>query len=180
MKRFYSTSVSALACSIGMAAFAHWTLQAQAANTSAQKVAPEQVTVSGCIQRETDYRRARDAGRGGVAGTGLGAGNEFVLMNTAMIPASAPAGGAAAGTSGAGMAYELTGANEKQASQFIGQRVEISGTLKAAEVTASGRATGGATAGKPPEGIDVAGQDLKLRELEVTSIKKTSGTCPAP
>ena len=78
------------------------------------------------------------------------------------------------------MAYELTGANEKQASQFIGQRVEISGTLKAAEVTASGRATGGATAGKPPEGIDVAGQDLKLRELEVTSIKKTSGTCPAP
>jgi hypothetical protein len=138
------------------------------------------VTVSGCIQREADFRKARDAGRGGVVGTGVGVGNEFVLINASMSTAAAAPAGAPAGTSGAGMAYELTGTNEKQAEQFVGQRVEISGKLKAAEVTASGRATGGATAGKPPEGVDVAGGDLKLRELEIGSIKKASGTCPAP
>ena len=180
MKRVYPGSFCALGLAIGMAAFAQWTLQAQAANTSTQqKNAEQQVTVSGCIQREADFRRARDAGRGGVAGTGVGVGNEFVLINASMSPAVA-APGSPAGTSGAGMAYELTGSNEKQAEQFVGQRVEISGKLKAAEVTASGRATGGPTAGKPPEGIDVAGGDLKLRELEIGSIKKSSGTCPAP
>jgi hypothetical protein len=50
--------------------------------------------------------------------------------------------------------------------------------LKPAEVGAGG-ATGGATAGAPPRGVDVTSKDLKLRELEVTSVKaSTSGTCP--
>jgi HSP20 family protein len=77
------------------------------------------------------------------------------------------------------VAYESTGANEGQATQHVGRRVEISGKLKAAEVAPSGRPTGGATAGKPPEGIDIAGQDLKLRELEVTSIRQVHRARPA-
>jgi hypothetical protein len=52
--------------------------------------------------------------------------------------------------------------------------------LKAAEESATGKPTGGPTAGKPPEGVDVARADLTLRELEVTSIKEASGPCPAP
>ena len=39
--------------------------------------------------------------------------------------------------------------------------------------------TGGATAGQPPTEVDVASKDLKLRELEVTSVKEIAGTCPA-
>jgi hypothetical protein len=67
-----------------------------AASASQERTAPEQqVTVTGCIQRETDYRRARDAGRGGVAGTGVGAGNEFVLVNASMAKSS---GSGATGT----------------------------------------------------------------------------------
>ena len=141
----------------------------------------ERVTVMGCIQREADFRRARDAGRGGVAGTGVGAGNEFVLVSASMATAGTGRAGSAgaAGTSGVTAEYELTGKNEGQASQFVGKRVEISGMVKAAEVR-SGQPTGGPTAGKPPEGVDVAGRDLKLRELEITSIKESSGTCPAP
>jgi hypothetical protein len=118
-----------------------------------------------------------------------GVGNEFVLVNAAMstgaagAPAatSGTAAGTPTGTAGAatGTAYELTGANERQAEQYVGRRVEIASKLKAAEVEPSGRPTGGATAGKPPEGIEVAGQDLKLRELEVASIRAASGTCPA-
>jgi hypothetical protein len=112
----------------------------------------------------------------------VGAGNEFVLINASM--STAPAAGAAAsetrGTSGStGMAYELTGTNEGQAAQHVGKRVEIMGKLKAAEVGASGRPTGGPTAGKPPEGVDVAGADLKLRELEVSSMREVPGTCAA-
>jgi hypothetical protein len=135
------------------------------------------VTVVGCIVRESDYRKATDAGKGGVAGTGVGAGNEYVLTNASM---STGAAGSAVGTAGAaaGAAYELTGSNEGQAKEFVGKRVEISGTLKAAEVSAAGP-TGGPTAGKPPSGVDVASKDLKLRELEVATVKATTGTCPA-
>ena len=53
------------------------------------------------------------------------------------------------------------------------------GKLKAEEAGASGRPTGGPTAGKPPEGVDVASADLKLREIDVTSVKEASGSCPA-
>ena len=152
-----------------------------------QTTADQQVTITGCVQRETDYRRARDAGRGGVAGTGVGAANEFVLINASMGTASratgttGAAGSAPTGTGvvATGAAYELTGTNERQVAQYVGQRVEISGKLKAAEVGTSGRPTGGETAGKPPEGIEIAGQDLKLREVEVASVRQVTGTCPA-
>lgn len=137
---------------------------------SAQAPRPESseqfITVTGCIQREADYRKATDAGKGGVAGTGVGVSNEFVLTNTS---------GAAAW---AGSAFELTGPAEEQAGQHVGKRVEIAGKLKAGDTNAAGP-TGGPTAGAPPQGVDVASKDLKLRELEVTSIKAaTTGTCP--
>jgi hypothetical protein len=148
--------------------------------------AAEQVTVAGCIEREADYRKAQDAGRGGVAGTGVGAGNEFVLINASIAKGTGATGTTGTtpetptGTSGAAtsVAYELTGANEGQAAEHVGRRVEISGTLKAAQVQ-GGAATGGTTAGRPPAGIDVAGKDLKLRELEVSSIREVAGTCLA-
>ena len=137
-----------------------------------------QITVTGCIQREADYRQAKDAGKGGAAGTGVGAGNEFILSN-ASLKAGADSG-AAVGTSGAAAtAYELTGSGEGQAAEFVGKRVEIIGKLKAAETSASGKPTGGATAGQPPSGVDATSKDLQLRELEVSSVKEATGACPA-
>jgi hypothetical protein len=78
----------------------------------------------------------------------------------------------------AGIAYELTGPNEGQVEQFVGRRVEITGKLKAGERGATGP-TGGPTAGAPPSGVDVTSKDLKLKELEVTSVRETTGTCPS-
>ena len=97
-------------------------------------------------------------------------------------PAASPAAGAATGATGttgaAAQDYKLTGANEGKASQFVGRRVEITGTLKPAETGAA--RTGGPPAGGPPPRIDVfAGEDLKLHELEMTSERETAGTCPA-
>jgi hypothetical protein len=155
------------------------------ATTTAQGQAPaaaaapqeQQVTVVGCVVRESDYRKTADAGKGGVAGTGVGAGNEYILTNASM---STGAAGGAVGTAGtpSTTAYELSGSNESQAQQFVGRRVEISGKLKAAEATPAGP-TGGPTAGRPPSGVDLTSKDLKLREIEVATVKASTGTCPA-
>jgi hypothetical protein len=149
---------------------------AQAAQTKVEQ--PDQpVTVTGCLVREADYRKMQGAGKGGAVGTGVGVGNEFVLTRVTASPAG---GGTPTGTSGgdATLAYELTGASEAKAEQFVGKRVEISGTLKKADAGPGGP-TGGPTAGKPPSGVDVTSSDLKLRELDVTSVKESAGACPA-
>jgi hypothetical protein len=179
---------------LGMVAFAQATPQqgatpqTQTGGAAARAGAGQQITVVGCVQREADYRKSADAGKGGAAGTGVGVGNEFVLINASMSPgsgSSAQAGtssassGATTGTSGtsANMAYELTGSNEGQAEKFVGKRVEIMGTLKPAETSASGAPTGGPTAGQPPRGVDVTSKDLQLRELEISSVRETTGSC---
>jgi hypothetical protein len=170
-------------CAAGMltlctVAFAQEGGQPQKPQPGAGTAPGGQITVTGCIQREADYRQARDAGKGGVAGTGVGAGNEFILSNASM-KAGGDSPGAVGTTGAAASAYELTGSNEGQAAQFVGKRVEITGVLKPAETSASGKPTGGATAGQPPSGVDATSKDLQLREIEVTSVKEATGTCPA-
>jgi hypothetical protein len=135
----------------------------------------EHVTVIGCVQREEDYRRAHNMPRGGAVGTGVGAANEFVPVNVVM--SGRPTG--TSGTAASDREFELTGPAEGKLTEHVGERVEITGNLKAVEVDTSGRPTGGATAGHPPQGVDVTSEDLKLRELEAVSVKTASGTCPA-
>jgi hypothetical protein len=132
----------------------------------------QQITLVGCVQKESDYRAAHDKGRGGPVGTGVGTGDEFVLINASAATQGLKPEGTAADT-----AYELTGSGEGKAKDFVGKRVQITGKLKAAEAGAAGRPTGGATAGAPPSGVDVASKDLKLRELGVISVSAASGTC---
>ena len=158
------------------------------AQAAPERAEAQQVTLVGCVQREADYRQANNLGKGGAVGTGAGVANEFVLINAtaggamAGSPTGTATAGTATGTSGAtasapGQAFEITGENESQLGQYVGQRVEITGKLKKAEVGPAG-ATGGATAGKPPTGVDVTSADLRLREVEIVSVKPTTGTCP--
>ena len=130
MKVAFSGAVASVV--FGMAVFAQTPPQSpnQTPSSTAQQTrqsSDQQVTVTGCVQREADYRRARDAGRGGVVGTGVGAGNEFVLANASMSGA-APTG--TAGTSSTGTAYELTGKNEGQVQQV---RRQAGGDLRHAQ-----------------------------------------------
>jgi len=181
MSNKMSRITGAILGTVALAAAAGYEVRAQSqsqtgANAQASREA-QSITVTGCIQREADYRRAAGAGRGGAVGTGVGTGNEFVLANATMGAAAGAATGtsgagatAATGTTGAaaaGTAYELTGPQEGKAEGYVGKRVEITGTLKA---STSG-ATGGPTANVP------GSQDLKLRELEVASIREATGTC---
>ena len=133
---------------------------------------PQTLTVVGCLQTEADYRRAQDAGKGGVLMTGAGLGNEYVLIQTE--GAGGPGGYDAkenadckSSTAFAGTAYELTGLHESELKPFVGRRVEITGELKHANDF--GR----------PGGFDpaVISQDLRLNEVNVASFREA--TMPA-
>jgi hypothetical protein len=145
-------------------------------SSSGQAVDGERTPISlvGCIQREADYRRTQRSGRGGVAGSGAGRGNEYVLIN-----ASPAASNAAASPTmdcsfeSTGEAYELTGEGERELGKYVNRVVQVSGMLKAAETEPVG--TSGAT--QPTGGFDPLGQDLKLREINVTSFQEV--TAPA-
>jgi hypothetical protein len=179
MKRMTSSSV----CVAGILAFGAVAIGQQPpaqpqAQSEARASTDQQITVTGCVQSESDYRKAKDAGKGGVAGTGIGAGNEFVLIEATASASASGRSDSSVGTSGAAMAYELTGSNEGMVAQYVGRRVEISGKRKVAEVDATGQPSGGPTAGRPPSGVDAFSKDLKLRELEVISVKEATGSCP--
>ena len=172
MKRMFSSASGVLAATLFTAAVGAQT-PAQPASAPAATQSGQQVKLIGCIQRESDYRQARDKGRGGAAGTGIGVADEFVLTSASMATQGLKSDAGPIDT-----AYELTGANESKAKDFVGKRVEISGTLKPAQTTATGKPTGGATAGPPPSGLDVTSKDLQLRELEVMTVTaSTTGTC---
>src|SRR5688572_16468223 len=121
---------------------------AQQSTTQANKQPESSVTLVGCVLRESEYRQATDSGKGGPAGTGIGRGDEFVLIHakkaTAAGSATAPATCSAAG--GTGEAYELAGSREKDLEQYVNKAVEIRGTMKAAKtdpLSAQSKPTGG-------------------------------------
>jgi hypothetical protein len=176
MKQLFYGGIAA-ALLFGTAVFAQTSqprTQPESRTQTGRASTAEHVTVTGCVQREEDYRRAHNMPRGGAVGTGVGAADEFVLVNVMM--SGRPTG--TSGTAANEREFELTGPAEGKLAGHVGKRVEITGNLKAVEVDASGQPTGGASAGRPPQGVDVTSEDLKLRELEVVSVKTASGTCP--
>ena len=171
----------AAALALGTVAFAQSTAQSQPPTPPASQTATApaaEVTITGCVQKEDDYRAANNLGKGGAAGTGVGSSDEFILIGATITPAGAVGTSGTTPPAAAPMAFELSGPNEEKVAEFVGKRVEIIGKLKPAEIGAAGP-TGGASAGKPPTGVDVASKDLKLREVDVTSVKEAPGTCPA-
>ena len=87
---------------------------------------PAEITLVGCVDMEKDYRARKEAGRGGVLGTGVGVGNEFVLSNAR--PARGRRGAAAGGSGVAD--YEVTGRLERDFLRHVGRQVEVIGTLE--------------------------------------------------
>src|SRR5262245_27848639 len=98
-------------------------------------------TFTGCLMKETDYRRAHNLG-GGAAG-GVGLGDEFVLTDVSVTPArpaattDRSAAGAAASASASattcadkGLAYRVTGTAEEKIKGLVGHQLEIQGRFK--------------------------------------------------
>jgi hypothetical protein len=156
-------------CAIAAVALSSGTAFAQ---SSRQPETP--VTLTGCIQREADFRKTHDLGKGGTLGTGAGRSNEYVLIN-ATRGTAAPAN-IDCSFQGAPEAYELTGSRERDLGAYVGKVLQISGTLKEAKTRPlpSGEQA-------PTGGFDPLKKDLRLFEVEVTSFQTPAApTAAAP
>ena len=148
---------------VSMAAFAQSPQPASPSSPAAQQsTAPagSQVTLVGCVMRESEYRQATDAGKGGPANTGIGRSDEFVLIHAKKGAGPAPATCSAA--KGTGEAYELVGSREKDLEEYVNKPVEIRGTLKGADPFA-------AQQGAP--GADPLKQGLKISQVDIASFR---------
>jgi len=163
-----------MSMAIGLAAFAATTGQAMAGPSPASPLATQSgrtssdqtVTLTGCIQREADYRRAIGGG-GGATGTGAGLTDEFVLIEALAPTTGSATAPTATGTSGTtGTTYALTGSHEGDAGALVGKRVEIIGTVKQENTAPRARGTS-----------DAANPAVKLRELDVSTVRETPGSC---
>lgn len=96
-------------------------------SATAQATREGEVTLIGCVELERDYRARKESGRGGVLGSGVGVGNEFVLSNAKPVPGGR---GQAVGTAGApGSDYFLGGKLEKDFLRHVGRQVEVIATV---------------------------------------------------
>ena len=129
------------------------------------------VTLTGCIQKETDYRKTHDLGKGGTLQTGAGSGDEYVLINASK--GSVAAADIDCSFQGSTEAYELTGKREHDLKPYVGKVVQISGTIKEAKTKplASGEQA-------PTGGFDPLKKDLRLFEVEVASFQAPSASAP--
>jgi hypothetical protein len=91
--------------------------------------AAREVTLIGCVELERDYRARKESGRGGVLGSGVGVGNEFILSMARPLPPGGRRG--QVGTSaGPGTDYQLDGRLEKDLLRYVGRQVEVIGTVE--------------------------------------------------
>ena len=114
-----------------------------------------EVQLVGCLEYETDYRARMNTGKGGVLGTGVGAGNEYVLSNAAVAPpgATAPKPTGTSGSSGSD--YMLTGTVEENMKREVGRQVHIIGT------------------------VDQVGSGSELSRISVSAFHPMMDYCPA-
>jgi hypothetical protein len=140
---------------------------AQKSEPAASKAAgSKEIRVVGCVQWEKDYRQARNEGRGGAFGTGVGVGDEFVLTFAKVEGAGGRTAAVATTAKGAGKltegaAYSITGDREKELARRIGQQVEVIGTLEQRGDANSERAS-------------------DLPRIEMTAWIPLKDFCPAP
>jgi len=86
-----------------------------------------EVTLIGCVELERDYRARKESGRGGVLGSGVGVGNEFVLSM------AKPVGRRGQPTTGGpGTDYNISGKLEKDFLRYVGRQVEVIGVIEKA------------------------------------------------
>jgi len=126
------------------------------------------VTLTGCIQKEADYRKTHDLGKGGTLGTGAGRSDEYVLINAERGATAAP--NIDCSFQGSTGAYELTGKREHDLKPYVGKVVQISGTMKEAKTKPlpSGEQS-------PTGGFDPLKKDLRLFEVEIASFLPAAG-----
>ena len=168
---------------VSMAAFAQSPQPASPSSPAAQQsTAPagSQVTLVGCVMRESEYRQATDAGKGGPANTGIGRSDEFVLIHAKKGAGPAPATCSAA--KGTGEAYEVVGSHERELEEYVNKavvdprHVERGGSFRGTAGGARGRS---AEAGSEdlPGGHRVVPCGVGGSDCGGSGSRSASGTC---
>jgi len=101
------------------------------ATPSPTRSASDVITVIGCVQRESEYRSQIADGKGGVAGSGVGAGNEVVLRSLRTVSNETLKPTATAGIA-ADEVYSVTGNLESEMARAVGRQVAVSGYVETA------------------------------------------------
>jgi hypothetical protein len=181
MSKGHTATFAAAALLASTTAFAQGTTTTASTTTAKSESPAQPVTLIGCVQKESDYRKAHNIKKGGGMNMGIGDGDEYMLINATRVSGGVPSVTTVGDCTGSsGEAIELTGPKEEQFKNFVGKRVEVSGTQKRARIDASGRPTGGSAPG---------GGELKLFEVEVASVREAAvataqvertETAPAP
>jgi hypothetical protein len=121
------------------------------------------ITLAGCIQLESEYRRQHGFGS---ARFGLGDGDEYILIDSQPGPVrEMTATEALCSNLGNGRAYELTGSGEDRLAAYVGRRIEVTGMLKHADSDLVLDPSGAVVATEPNAGRG----DLGLFEVNVAS-----------
>ena len=110
------------------AALVSATIPAAAQSKSAKG---DEVTIIGCVQFEKDYRAALGAAKGGPLASGIGQGNEFVLVAAKAAPETGvtSTNPSPRGTAGESGDYLLTGKSEDELKRVVGRQIEVVGTV---------------------------------------------------
>lgn len=172
----HALPVFAAAVLSGTLTFAQTESPQPSTDSAKSKAEAMPVTLVGCVQREADYRKSQDIGRGGAVNTGLGTGDEFVLVNASSVESGSPTASSIDCSQTTGEAYELTGPREDELKPLVGHVVRITGTREKAEVSQA-VGTSGTTEARPTGGFDPLKRDLRLFEVNVNSFEEVT---PAP
>jgi hypothetical protein len=142
---------------------------AQAASEALEHQPAMEITVVGCVVKEKNWRKEHHSGKGGFDGSGIGLGNEYILVHASRITNDSPEPAVKnCADNAGGDTYELTGGGEGKVEHFYGHRVEITGKLKKAEITPETRGTNHP---QPTGGKDLLKQDLRLFEINVATVR---------
>lgn len=148
------------------------------ARESQQSDSAKTVTMTGCLQAASSSGGGAAAEPGAPAAGAASQAKGFILASASPAGAKtgaepgAPAGApGAAGTSGTGSTYRLTGGADQNLEKYVGQRVEVTGTL-------SGRSMGSSSgAGAPGAGAGASGSSQSGPALNVSSVRATGESC---
>lgn len=104
-------------------------LPAHAQTTSTSR---DQVDLIGCVQLEKDYRADLDAKRGGPAASGVGQGNEYVLVKAKPTSKTSDTltKQEAVATAGEQGDYLLTGKEESELTRALNRQIEVVGHVE--------------------------------------------------
>ncbi len=112
--------------------------QRPAATQTPTRSAADVITIVGCVQREADYRAQIKDGKGGAAGTGVGADNEVVLHSIRTL-SSETLKPTATSRIGPDEVYSVTGNLEREVAKVVGRQVAMSGYVEVATTDGTDR-----------------------------------------